>query len=239
MWLFLLLSCRLFYYGDDEVSQVEVTKVVNGWNVGLNRSYSSSLKVVVMTDDGPIGHGSGNLFNYYTEFFVVTAAHVVSENLDYLLQEEDGNVVSCRVIYRDIGNDIAIIKPYGDFTSTISSPYLVNMQKDLVAKELYYAGNPGDLNHVAIRGWVAESGRNRIIMQSFAWPGSSGSVVFDAAGRVIGVVNAIPLVPNFYEGTMMPMSQIVMVQRLEVLPRKTIREALLNEKRRIEDWNSD
>ena len=24
MWLFLLLSCRLFYYGDDEVSQVEV-----------------------------------------------------------------------------------------------------------------------------------------------------------------------------------------------------------------------
>ena len=239
MWLFLLLSCRLFYYGDDQVSQVEITKVVNGWNVGLNRSYSSSLKVMVMTEDGPIGHGSGNLFHYYSEFFVVTAAHVVSENLDYLLQEENGNVLSCRVIYRDIGNDIAIIKPYGEFTKTISSPYLVNMQKDLIAQELYYAGNPGELSHVAIRGWVAESGHERIIMQSFAWPGSSGSVVFDAAGRVIGVVNAIPLVPNFYEGTMMPMSQIVMVQRLEVLPRKTIREALLNEKKRIEDWNSD
>ncbi len=239
MWLFLLLSCRLFYYGDDEISQVEVTKVVNGWNVGLNRSYSSSLKVVVMTDDGPIGHGSGNLFNYYNQFFVITAAHVVNENLNYLLQEQDGNMVSCRVIYRDIGNDIAIIKPYGDFSNTISSPYLVNMQKDLIAKELYYAGNPGDLNHVSIRGWVAESNHKRIIMQSFAWPGSSGSVVFDAAGRVIGVVNAIPLVPNFYEGTMMPMSQIVMVQRLEVLPRKTIREALLNEKRRIKDWNPD
>tara|TARA_A200000159_G_C7290807_1_gene325648 strand:- start:518 stop:1237 length:720 start_codon:yes stop_codon:yes gene_type:complete len=239
MWLLFLLSCRLFYYGDDEVSQVEVTKVVNGWNVGLNRSYSSSLKVMVMTDDGPIGHGSGNLFHYYNEFFVVTAAHVVSENLNYLLQEEDGNAVSCRVIYRDIGNDIAIIKPYSEFTNTISSPYLVNMQKNLVAQELYYAGNPGELNHVAIRGWVAESNHHRIIMQSFAWPGSSGSVVFDAVGRVIGVVNAIPLVPNFYEGTMMPMSQIVMVQRLEVLPRKTIREALLNEKKRIEDRNSD
>lgn len=68
MWLLFLLSCRLFYYGDDEVSQIEVTKVVNGWNIGLNRSYASSLKVVVMTDDGPIGHGSGNLFNYYNEF---------------------------------------------------------------------------------------------------------------------------------------------------------------------------
>jgi S1-C subfamily serine protease len=198
MWLFLLLSCRLFYYGDDEVSQIEVTKVVNGWNVGINRSFSSSLKVVVVTEHGPVGHGSGNLFHYYGQFFVVTAAHVVDQNLDYLLQEEDGNVVSCRVIYRDIGNDIAIMKPYGEFTNTISSPYLVNMQKDLVAKELYYAGNPGDLNHVAIRGWVADSNHKRIIMQSFAWPGSSGSVVFDAAGRVIGVVHAIPLVHNFH-----------------------------------------
>jgi S1-C subfamily serine protease len=239
MWLFLLLSCRLFYYGDDEVSQIEVTKVVNGWNVGINRSFSSSLKVVVVTEHGPVGHGSGNLFHYYGQFFVVTAAHVVDQNLDYLLQEEDGNVVSCRVIYRDIGNDIAIMKPYGEFTNTISSPYLVNMQKDLVAKELYYAGNPGDLNHVAIRGWVADSNHKRIIMQSFAWPGSSGSVVFDAAGRVIGVVHAIPLVHNFHEGNMMPMSQIVMVQRLEVLPRKTIREALMHEKRRVESWNTD
>ena len=239
MWLFLLLSCRLFYYGDDEVSQIEVTKVVNGWNVGINRSFSSSLKVIVMTELGPVGHGSGNLFHYYGQFFVVTAAHVVDQNQDYLLQEEDGNVLSCKVIYKDIGNDIAVLKPYGQFTNTISSPYLVNMQKDLVAKELYYSGNPGELNHVAIRGWVADSNHERVIMQSFAWPGSSGSVVFDAAGRVIGVVHSIPLVPNFYEGTMMPMSQIVMVQRLEVLPRKTVREALMHEKRRVESWNSD
>ena len=76
-------------------------------------------------------------------------------------------------------------------------------------------------------------------MQSFAWPGSSGSIVFDNAGRVVGVVTSIPLVPNFYEGTMMPLSQIVMVSRLDVLPRKTIREALMHEKKRIKDWNSD
>jgi hypothetical protein len=112
------------------------------------------------------------------------------------------------------------------------------MQKSLVAKELYYAGNPGELNHVAIRGWVAESDHNTVTLQSFGWPGSSGSVVFDALGRVIGVVSAIPLVPNFYEGGMMPMSQIVLVRRLEVVPRKTVREALMNEKRRIKSWNS-
>jgi S1-C subfamily serine protease len=193
---------------------------------------------MIMSDDGPLGHGSGNLFYYYDEYFVITAAHVVDSNLDYVIQEHNGNTLSCKLIYRDVGNDIAILKPYGEFTVTQGSPYLVNMQKSLVAKELYYAGNPGELNHVAIRGWVAESDHKTVTMQSFGWPGSSGSVVFDALGRVIGVVSAIPLVPNFYEGGMMPMSQIVLVRRLEVVPRKTVREALMNEKRRTESWNS-
>lgn len=238
MWLFLLLSCRLFYYEDGGVSQLEVSKVVNSWNIGIQRSYGSSLKILVMNENQQIGHGSGNLFNYLGEYFVITASHVVDGNLKHLLQENNGNTVSCRVIYNDPGNDLAILKPYGEFTVTQSSPYLVNMQKDLVAKEVYYAGNPGELNHVAIRGWVAESDHRTAVMQSFGWPGSSGSVVFDSAGRVIGVVSAIPLVPNFYDGGMLPMSQLVLVQRLEVIPRKTVREALMNEKRRVEGWNS-
>lgn len=239
MWLLLILSCQLFYYGDDNVSQVEISKVVNSWNVGIHRSHASTLKILVMSEEDPIGHGSGNLFHYYDEYFVVTASHVVNDKLNYILQERNGNTVACRLIYNDIGNDIAVLKPYGEFTVTQSSPYLVNMQRDLVAKEVYYAGNPGELNHVAVRGWVADSNHQRVMMQSFGWPGSSGSVVFDSAGRVIGVVSAIPVVHNFFEGGMMPMSQIVFVQRLEVLPRKTIREALMNEKRRIEDWNTD
>ena len=239
MWLFLLLSCRLFYYGDDEVSQIEVTKVVNSWNVGVQRAAASTVKILVIANDESLGHGSGNLFHYMNELFIVTCSHVVSDNVDYLIQEDDGNTLATRVIYNDIGNDIAVLKPYGKFTVTKASPYLVNMQKDLIAKELYYSGNPGDLSHVAIRGWVADSDHKRVILQSFAWPGSSGSVVFDSAGRVIGVVTAIPSVQNFYDYSMHPLSQIVLVNRLEVLPRKTIREVLMHEKRRVESWNSD
>lgn len=239
MWGLFLLSCNLFFYSDEEVSQVEVTKVVNSWNIGIHRSYSSSLKINVITDDGPMGHGSGNLFHYFGEYFVITASHVISDNLNYVLQEENGNTVSCRVIYNDRLHDLAILKPYGEFTVTQSSPYLVNMQKDLVAKELYYTGNPGELNHVQIRGWAAKSDHKRIVLQSFAWPGSSGSVVFDSAGRVVGVVTSIPAVNNFFDGSMIPLSQIVLISRLEVIPRKIIKEALMNEKKRIKSWNAD
>jgi S1-C subfamily serine protease len=239
MWLF-LLACQMFYYSDEEVSEIQLTQVADSWNVGIQRSISSAVKILVSTEGRIVGHGSGNLFYYHNQLFIITAAHVVDDDdFNYLIQESNGNVLSCRTIYKDIGNDIAIVKPYGKFMVTQSSPYYTSMQKDLTAKEMYYAGNPGDLEHIALRGWVAESDHHRIVLQSFAWPGSSGSVVFDMAGRAIGVVSAIPIVHNFWDGGMMPLSQIVMVRRLEVLPRKTIREALKNEKRRIESRNSD
>jgi hypothetical protein len=209
----------MFYYGDDEVAQVEMSSVVNGWNVGAQRAMASTVKILVMSEDSSLGHGSGNLFYYINELFVITSSHVVTGDNDhsYLIEEQDGNTLACEVIYNDFGNDIAILKPYGEFTATKPSPYLVNMQKDLRMKQLHYSGNPGELEHLSIRGWVADSDHHRVVMQSFGWPGSSGSVVFDSAGRVIGVVTAIPLANNFYE----------------VLPRKTVRKVIMDEKKRI------
>jgi S1-C subfamily serine protease len=238
MWLF-LLACQMFYYSDEGVSELQVTQVADSWNIGIQRSVSSTVKILVLSDQNAAGHGSGNLFYYHNELFVVTAAHVVDGDFGYLIQEQNGNVISCSVIYSDMNNDIAIVKPHGEFMVTKPSPYYTSMQKDLTAKEMYYSGNPGQLEHIALRGWVAESDHYRLVLQSFAWPGSSGSVVFDNAGRAIGVISAIPLVQNFYDGSLMPLSQIVLVRRLEVLPRKTIREALKDEKRRIESRNAD
>ena len=239
MWLF-LLACQMFYYGDEEISELQITQVADSWNIGVQRSISSAVKILIMSEGHPVGHGSGNLFYYHNELFIITAAHVVDDNdLKYQVQEAYGDIIPCKSIYRDTGNDIAIVKPYGKFTITKPSPYHTSVQKDLTAKEMYYAGNPGELDHVSLRGWVAESDHHRLILQSFAWPGSSGSVVFDIAGRAVGVVSAIPIVHNFYDGGMLPLSQIVLVRRLEVLPRKVIREALMNEKRSTESRNAD
>ena len=228
----------MFYYSDDEIAQIEMTPVVSGWNIGVQRAAASTVKILVTDGSETVGHGSGNLFYYLSDFFIITSAHVVDKNTDYLIEEQNGNTLTSKVIYNDSGNDIAILKPFGKFNVTQPSPYLVNMQKDLKARELYYSGNPGELEHVAIRGWVADSDHRRVVLQSFGWPGASGSVVFDSAGRVIGVVTAIPVVHNFHERDMMPLSQIVLINRLEVLPRKAVREVLMNEKRNTKSRNS-
>ena len=86
MWLF-LLACQMFYYSDEEVSQVEMTPVVSGWNVGVQRASSSTVKILVMSHEESLGHGSGNLFYYLNELFIVTCSHVVNDNLNYLIQE--------------------------------------------------------------------------------------------------------------------------------------------------------
>ena len=42
-------------------------------------------------------------------------------------------------------------------------------------------------------GRISGTTRQYILADTFAWPGSSGSVVFNDAGRVVGVVSSVAL----------------------------------------------
>ena len=67
-------------------------------------------------------------------------------------------------------------------------------------------------------------------MQSYAWFGASGSSVFDASGRVVGVVSAIVTQMDPYTGSAITPGNLVVVTRVYDLERKKIREILVNAK---------
>ena len=66
-----------------------------------------------------------------------------------------------------------------------------------------------------------------MMANTFVWPGSSGSVVFDESGRVLGVVSAIRV---DMIGGMFPqlIEHIVLISNIKTLDKQTLKAALDN-----------
>lgn len=232
-----LFSCQMFYYSDEVSSELEVSQVSSEYNIGITKAIASSLKIFAFENGIARGHGSGNLFHIGNHLFILTASHVIDNAHDILVREANGNMVSASVIYDNPYTDLAILLPYGEFTETKSASYLVNRDHDILAKKLHYYGYPENLDGFLVAGFVSQSDYKRVLMQSYAWFGASGSAVFDNAGRVIGIVHAISMHVDPVTGLPITAENIVVVHRAYDLSRKTIRGHLVNEK--AKDRNSD
>ena len=81
-----------------------------------------------------------------------------------------------------------------------------------------------------LRGFVSKTGYSRLVMQSNAWFGASGSVVFDQFGRAVGVVHAISTELNPLTGMPVFIESVVIVNRVYDLTRKDILGILKNGK---------
>ena len=86
-------------------------------------------------------------------------------------------------------------------------------------------------------GYVCSTGYSSLIMQSNAWFGASGSVVFDQSGRAVGVVHAITMEINPFTGLPAFIETVVVVNRVYNLNRKDILRILGDAK--IKDRNAD
>jgi S1-C subfamily serine protease len=67
-----------------------------------------------------------------------------------------------------------------------------------------------------------------LLINTFAWPGSSGSIVFDESGRVLGVLSAIRVdgpfgIPDLVE-------HIVLASNIKMLDQEILKEILRNGK---------
>lgn len=229
-FIFFILACQVFYYEDDSVKELDIAKVSNSYNTGISRSIASSLRIDVYEGGFRVGHGSGNLFLIGSKRFVITAAHVVGDHQRVVLREHNDDMVPAQVIWANLDSDVAILLPLNKLENTTAVSYVNNKGVNLDGKSLYFCGYPSDYDGLLLRGFVSKTGYSRLVMQSNAWFGASGSVVFDQFGRAVGIVHAISMELNPFTGMPVFIESVVIVNRVYDLTRKDILGILKNGK---------
>ena len=185
-YLLLLFSCLITYEGQEDRTAITFEQAETAKAISSQTPLKSSGKILVMQGGAVLGHGSGNYFKSGRYKFILTAAHVINHPYEtYIIDGEE--LVKLIPIHIDAVRDLSILVPEKDLTSIKSKSFRVNRNRDLVGKTTYYAGFPQDLGQSLFKGFVAKDTKHTFLMQSFALPGSSGSVVFDFWGRAIGV----------------------------------------------------
>ena len=190
----------------------------------VDRSISSSVKLVIKMGPVEAGHASGNYFKYGRQRFIITAAHVVDGGEVWI---KDGlEIVKSETLWVDKERDIAIIRPMGELFQTKPIKFKINRDNNKVGTIIRYAGYPSHLGKMVLQGMVAKQTEQKVILQSWALPGSSGSVIFDESGKALGVLSAVAVEMNPWVGIPEIQENIVYAGRLDFITRKFLKEVL-------------
>ena len=158
---------------------------------------SASLKVrkialnaavkVIQKETG--SYGSGSYTRIGGSFYILTAAHVV-DGFKVLSIQNGYEVVLGKVVYKDDKHDIAILK-VKQMTSRVPLKYKISDVQDRPGETVLYAGYPNDHDLLLFFGNIAGRSDGVVFMHSYAWMGSSGSVVLDLKGKIVGILSAV------------------------------------------------
>ncbi|MCV0415403.1 MAG: Do family serine endopeptidase [Brevundimonas sp.] len=140
--------------------------------------------------------GAGSGFFISQDGYIVTNNHVVADATEIKVKMSDGRELPARLIGRDQGTDLAVIKVEGDDFKYVS---FEETAQPRVGDWVIAVGNPFGLGGTATAGIVSAkardidpSGYNDYIQIDAAINrGNSGGPTFDIYGRVIGVNSAI------------------------------------------------
>jgi len=189
-YLLLLFSCLVTLETDENRTAVTFEQAQTTKAFSNKTPLASSGKILVMKGETMLGHGSGNYFKSGRYKFILTAAHVINHPYEtYIIDGEE--LVRLIPIHLDLNRDLAVLVPERELWEIEAQWFRVNRNNDLIGKTIYYAGFPQDLGKSLFKGFVSKDSDKRMLVQSFALPGSSGSVVFDFWGRAIGVLSAV------------------------------------------------
>ena len=159
------------------------TVTTNNFWYGYGQSYEApgSGSGVILTEDG----------------YIATCAHVVDGAKSVKVTLNDDTSYDATIVGTDTKNDIAIIK----IDAKGLTPAIVGDSTTLtVGSEVIAIGNPlGELRGTATAGIISATnrtieveGQTMTLVQTDAAisPGNSGGGLFDATGKLIGIVNA-------------------------------------------------
>jgi S1-C subfamily serine protease len=191
---------------------------------GLKASYLSSVVIQIATEEGtPLGAGSGNYFRLGKHRFIITAAHVVDGDNEILIIEKGFSMTKAKVVYIDHNSDIAVLVPETKLRYTKAIPFRRDINNQM-GEKVYHCGHPANEGWHLSGGLLTGTHNDVLMVNTFAWPGSSGSVLFDEGGRVLGVVSRVRVdgpfgIPDLVE-------HIVLAGNIKMLDQKTLKAAL-------------
>jgi len=228
---FLMLSCTLpaNAHLDIDLSPEyddRYTAEINPYApIGLKVSYLSSVIVQILDEGVPLGSGSGNYFKLGKSRFIITAAHVVDGENEILIIEKGFNMTEATVVYSDPTSDIAILVPKERLRHTKAIPFRRDINNQM-GEKVYHCGHPAREGWHISEGLLTGTYNDVVMVNTFAWPGSSGSVLFDETGRVIGVLSSIRVGTPFGFPDMI--EHIVLASNIKMLDQETLKAALRN-----------
>ena len=150
--------------------------------------------VKVIKSGARTGHGSGALVNYKGLTLVFTAQHVANGMLGSVYYAlKNGEIKEAILIYSDELHDISMLYLIEEFD--YAKPLKYSPRKNIleVGEEITYSAFPSDHNLMTFRGRVAgyevlSDAGMQILLHTHGWFGCSGSLVYDSAGDVVGIL---------------------------------------------------
>jgi hypothetical protein len=201
---------------------IETTsQLIGAEEVAASRQYSASREAAVKITSNT-GHGSGTYIRIGRKFGVLTAAHVVREDTPYRVSAGANEVVGM-VIWRDNDSDLALLTvPEIENRNSLRLTESTGLEP---GDDLTYSGFPGSYDMLTVACSLAGfNWDGKIIVQGFAWFGSSGSGFITNSNRVVGVVSAVG-VETFY-GHPQVLDAVVYMAPITAQHLRQIREAI-------------
>ena len=191
----LLLSCNVRMEQEPLIVDIDAIPVCNSNKKAIKKASQSSVILEFSDGESVVGKASGNYFKYRGHRFILTAAHVaLAPNHIKIYAKERYGVGSyeTKIVFVDAETDLAVVVLEEEMDTVVPINW---RRKDYwkidVGDKLYYTGHPMDMEYMSFNGSVSKVYSNMLIIQGWAYMGSSGSAVFDPDGRVVGVVSAI------------------------------------------------